>query len=304
MPPSERGVGLTQALVLGALQGPAELLPISSSAHTTLLPWLADWPYGELAPELRKSFEVALHAGAAGALALQMRGELARSLRDIDARGLATIVLALAPPALAGYLFERPIERRLGGPGSIAAGLLAGSIAMALADARPGRLAGMHSNKRAQARRPRGLAGILSGERIRARRAAEQAGALDGLALGLAQVAALAPGVSRNGATLAAARALGFTRADAQTLSWHAGLPVMAGASALKAWRLARGGLPRSAGSDLLVGAGAAFLSTAASARLTRRGAGARSLRPYVVYRCALAAVTLRRLRRTQNRDG
>ena len=69
-------VSIREAVALGALQGPTELLPVSSSAHTTLIPWLAGWSYAELDPELRKSFEVALHAGAGAALAIDMRAEL------------------------------------------------------------------------------------------------------------------------------------------------------------------------------------------------------------------------------------
>ena len=67
---------LRHAVALGLLQGPTELLPVSSSAHTTLIPWLAGWPYAELDAELRKSFEVALHAGAGLALAIDLRAEL------------------------------------------------------------------------------------------------------------------------------------------------------------------------------------------------------------------------------------
>ena len=63
-----RVLTLRHAMALGLLHGPTELLPISSSAHTSLVPWLAGWPYGTLDPELRKSFEVALHAGTAAAL--------------------------------------------------------------------------------------------------------------------------------------------------------------------------------------------------------------------------------------------
>ncbi|MGA7703869.1 MAG: undecaprenyl-diphosphate phosphatase, partial [Solirubrobacteraceae bacterium] len=73
--PTPRGASLgapkltvSQAFGLGLLHGPSELLPISSSAHTALVPWLAHWRYGELDPNLRKSFEVALHAGTAVAL--------------------------------------------------------------------------------------------------------------------------------------------------------------------------------------------------------------------------------------------
>jgi undecaprenyl-diphosphatase len=262
------------------LQGPTELLPVSSSAHTTLVPWLAGWSYPELDPELRKSFEVALHAGAAAALALDMRAELIGSARGLGPRRIAVVALSLAPPALAGYTLERTIERRLGGPRSIVAGLLAGAVAMAVADTRAG-----------------------NGER-----AERDAGPRDGLALGLAQAAALIPGISRNGATLTAARARGFAREDAQTLSWHAGLPVIFGASLLKiwrlrrAWRLRQGGAADAAAAALAVGAGTAFLSTALSARLLRRPrVSARSLLPYAVYRCTIAAIALLRLRRKQN---
>src|SRR2546429_8852480 len=62
-------IALRHAIALGLAQGPTELLPVSSSAHTTLLPFLARWPYAELDPALRRSFEVALHTGAGVALA-------------------------------------------------------------------------------------------------------------------------------------------------------------------------------------------------------------------------------------------
>src|SRR5271166_1895862 len=77
---------LRHAVVLGLLQGPTELLPISSSAHTTVIPWLAGWSYADLDGELRKSFEVALHAGAGLALAIHMRRELLRDATQLDRR--------------------------------------------------------------------------------------------------------------------------------------------------------------------------------------------------------------------------
>jgi undecaprenyl-diphosphatase len=256
------------AVVLGLAQGPTELLPISSSAHTALIPWLAGWSYSELDAEPRKSFEVALHAGAGLALAIEMRNELAEAAFELDRRRVGVIALSLAPPAVAGYALRRSIERRLGGPRTIAAGLLAGAVAMALADSHPGQ----------------------------GQRRSEDASPRDGLALGLAQAAALIPGVSRNGATLTAARARGFGRRDAQTLSWHAALPVILGASVLSGRRLAAGRTPRGMAGAMATGGGAAFLSTLASARMlegTRRDGC--SLLPYSVYRCLLAALVVRR---------
>ena len=87
--PERRARRCATPLALGLLQGPTELLPVSSSAHTALLPWLAGWPYAALDGERRKAFEVALHAGAGLALALDMRGELARAAGELDARRAA-----------------------------------------------------------------------------------------------------------------------------------------------------------------------------------------------------------------------
>lgn len=279
---------LWEAVALGALQGPTELLPVSSSGHTALVPWLAGWSYAELEPELRKSFEVALHAGAGVALAIDMRTELIEAARALNRRRVAVIALSLAPPAIAGYLLERPIERRLGGPRPIAAGLIAGAVTMALADLRTERQEG----------------DAPKGSTVRRTRQQEDAGPCDGLALGLAQAAALIPGVSRNGATLAASRARGFSREDAQALSWHAALGAILGASTLKGWRIWRRGVPDDARPALAAGAGVSFVSTTASAKLLRRSpVGGRRLLPYAIYRCTIAVVTLERLRRAQNRS-
>jgi undecaprenyl-diphosphatase len=278
MPPAESALPLRHAVALGLLQGPAELLPISSSAHTTLIPWLAGWPYAQLDGELRKSFEVAVHAGAGAALAISMRHELLAEAALIDGRRLGVIALALAPPALAGYTLGKPIERRLGGPRSIAAGLLVGALAMAIADRR----------------------GRASGEVGRTR---DSATAGDGLALGLAQAAALVPGISRNGATLAAARARGFDRRTAHALSWHTGLPVIFGASLLKATSMRDGAIPRQQRAAFAAGAASAFLSTLASATATRRvWRGESSLLPFALYRGLLAAIVISRLRPRDSR--
>jgi undecaprenyl-diphosphatase len=270
MPPDSTRLSPRHALALGLAQGPTELLPISSSAHTTLIPLLLGWPYAELDNELRKSFELALHAGAGAALALDMRHELLAAGALLDRRRVGVIALSLLPAALAGLALRASIERRLGGPRAIAAGLAAGAVAMALVEARA----------------PAGA------------RSQRQARAVDGLALGLAQAVALAPGVSRYGATLTVARARGFAAADAQELSWHAALPVMLGASALEAVRLARRGLPDGAGGPLALGAAGAFVATALSARVLRRQRRAlRSLLPFALYRLALAAMLARRSR-------
>lgn len=257
-----------RALALGFVQGPAELLPVSSSAHIVLLPWLAGWDWDRLDPEIRKSFEVALHAGAAAALLIGQRQTIAEELRSFDGRRALVLGLSFLPAAVVGYTLERPIERRLGGPKATAIGLLAGAAAMLAADTRP-------------QRRGRG-----------------DATAADGLALGVAQAAALAPGVSRNGVTLAAARWRRFSRDQANLLSRTIALPIIVGATILKGVRLRRRGTSPTLRRSMAIGAGASFASTLASQRLIRLVERDRALWPYAAYRAALAAIVLRKLRR------
>ncbi len=281
------------------MQGPTEVLPVSSSAHIALLSRLAGWPHAQQEAELHNSLEVALHAGTAVALlaysgmlaetgmltksgcpspsakrvsseSAALRGELGQaaglsSAAGLDARALVTAALVLTPPALVGYLLERRLERRPSNPRELATGLALGGAAMAWADARPG---------------TRNLADF---------------GPRDGLALGLAQALALFPGVSRNGAALTAARARGFAREDAHALSWRAGLPVIAGAAGLKASRLVQRGALPGAVPALAAGAGAAFLSTLACAPLIRPGRRGRALWPFALYRAGLALVAATR---------
>jgi undecaprenyl-diphosphatase len=257
-----------RAVALGLVQGPAELLPVSSSAHIILIPWLAGWEWTELDPEVRKSFEVALHAGAAAALLIGQRETIAEELRSFDARRALVLGLSFLPAAIVGYTLERPIEERLGGPRATAAGLLAGAAAMLIADRRP-------------QRRGRG-----------------EATAADGIVLGLAQAAALAPGVSRNGVTLAAARWRGFSRDQANLLSRTIALPIIVGASALKGVRLARRGVAPPLRRSMAIGVVASFSSTLASQRLIRLVERDRALWPYAAYRAGLAAAVLAKLRR------
>jgi undecaprenyl-diphosphatase len=262
-----------EAVALGALHGPAELLPISSSGHLTLVPWLLGWEYADLDGELRKAFEIALHAGTGAALLIALRDEVAEVARRPSRRLLCLITLSFAPPALVGYVLQRPIERRLGTPGTIAAALIAGGVAMAWADRRP------------------------------QVRGSEDAGPLDAVCLGLGQACALVPGVSRNGATLVAARLRRFAREDADRLSRHVALPVIAGAAALKAVRLRGSGLPPRMRLPFLLGAVTSFASTLGSSRLIGRLEPDRSLAPYAAYRIGLAAAAIGRLARQEAMD-
>lgn len=247
------------------MHGPAELLPISSSAHVSIVPWLLGWSYDELDSADRKSFEVALHAGTAVALVLRR----ARAGTPGTSRPpLRLLALACLPPAIAGYAFEGTIERRLSTPRAVAGGLLAGSMMMALGDRAP------------------------------QRRSIDQAQVPDGLSLGLAQAAALLPGVSRRAATESVARLRGFRRPDAAELSRVVGLPVIAGAAGLRAARLLERRLDRSLRTGFVLGAGAAFGSTLAAGRWFDAAASDGSPLPWAGYRLALAGAIAARIRR------
>ena len=217
-----------EAAALGLVQGAAELLPVSSSAHVGALPWLLGWECAGWPAARRKELEVALHFGAAVALA----PALLRALPDAR-----TLALSFGPPAVLGYGLERHIEERLGTPTAVAGGLLAGAAALAAADRAPGSRQGSPT-------------------------------AADALALGLAQAAALAPGVSRAGATLAAARARGYDRPSASALSLGVSGPVLAGATALKAARIAGRRAPWAERRVALVAAASAFAATRAAVRV------------------------------------
>jgi undecaprenyl-diphosphatase len=262
------GLPAHRAVILGFVQGPAELLPVSSSAHIVLVPWLAGWDWDAIDPEVRKSFEVALHTGAAAALLIGQRRLIGEELRSFDARRAALLVLSFAPAAAVGYFCERPIEERLGGPRATAFGLLIGAGLMLAADTR---------------------------EQLRGR---GEATPTDGLALGVAQAAALAPGISRNGVTLAAARWRRFSRAQANLLSRTIALPIIVGATGLKGARLAKRGTTPQLRKTLAVGIAASFASTLASQRLIGLVERDRALWPYAAYRAGLAGLVLAKLRR------
>jgi undecaprenyl-diphosphatase len=240
------------------------LLPVSSSGHLVLVPSLLGWPYGRLDADVRKTFEVALHAGAGLALAWLLREDAKAALRD----PLGTALLA-GPAAAIGFALEPVIEQRLSDPGVAAVAQIASGCALAAADANP-----------------RGARHLLEGS------------GLDRFLIGVAQAAALVPGVSRNGATLTAARALGFSRHDAARLSWRAGLPLIAGATALKLVRVAQRGIDPDLRAPFAAGAAAAFASTLAARPLLRLAE--RPYAPIAAYRLALGALALRRPHRLQ----
>ena len=198
----------------GCCTARSELVPVSSSGHVAALPWLLGWEVAGWDGARRKELEVALHAGAAAALLIVLRPG-ARCGR--------------------GCWPRRCCRRRRSGSRSSG---------------------GSRSGSARRRRWPRGCSPARAGAGARRPRRGRRAttatpACATALALGCAQAAALIPGVSRNGATLAAGRARGFGRAGASRLSWEVALPVLAGASALKGGaRRAQGAAQRAAARD------------------------------------------------------
>ena len=216
VPAQETGIDLLQAIVLGIVQGLTEFLPISSSAHLVLFPWLFGWRDPGLA------FDVALHIGTIAAVLLYFRRDLlgivaalwrgiaARApLAEPDARLGFLIVAGSLPAAIIGFLAEEPIDAFFHRPE--AQGLALAIIAAMLIGV--------------------GLLMALAERAARHRREIKDLRPRDALLIGLAQAAALVPGVSRSGSTLTAGLFLNFRRADAARFSFLLSLPITGGAA-------------------------------------------------------------------------
>ena len=212
---------LLQAILLGILQGATEFIPVSSSGHLVLLPWLLDWPEPGLA------FDAIVHWGTVLAVLAVFWRDLyrlllagleslrTRSLADPDARIAWWIVIGTVPAAVIGYLFQDFFKALFGTPVAAAGLLLVTGVILSLSE----RL----------------------GTR---RREAEDMSWLDALLVGLAQAAAIAPGISRSGATIAAGLFLGVKRAAAARFSFLLVVPAILGAGILSLLDLAsKGGL-------------------------------------------------------------
>lgn len=201
-----------QALVLGVVQGLTELLPISSSAHLILVPWLGDWTYLKEHDGFNQTFGVGLHLGTLVAVAAYFRRDIVtltraflRSLRkrradSQDERVAWLVAVTTVPAAILGALGESVIAERLGEPWQIAILLAVFAIVLWLAD------------------------------RTEPRRETADLRPRHALAIGFAQSLALAPGVSRSGITISAARLLGLDRDSAARLSFLLLVPITFGA--------------------------------------------------------------------------
>ena len=205
-------LGHSAAFVMGALQGVTEFLPISSSAHLILLPWLFGWQD----PLLNSlTFDVALHVGTLVAVVayfwsdwmelLKAVPQLARPQQSQPAMMLLAVIIATIPAAIAGILFQKPIEAYLRSPLQIAVVLAVMGLVIAFID-----------------------------RRSTATRELTSLTWRDAVWIGVAQTLALMPGVSRSGATMSAGRALKFDRAAAARFSFLLSMPITLAAVVMK----------------------------------------------------------------------
>jgi undecaprenyl-diphosphatase len=265
-----------QALVLGIVQGLTELLPVSSSGHLILVPWLGEWTYLEQHDAFNQTFDVALHLGTLVAVVAYFRHDIAelavalagsvarRRIRTSAERTAWVVAVATVPAAVVGAAGESLIAEHLGEPWQIAILLAVFGAVLWLADRRP------------------------------ERRSMDEVGLWGAFGIGCAQALSLMPGVSRSGITISAARFLGLTRDQAARLSFLLLAPITFGAVLLKGVTdVLLGDLPAGWEGPFLIGtlaaAGSALLAIQALLGYVRR----HDYSVFVIYRLIAAAIVL-----------
>jgi undecaprenyl-diphosphatase len=264
-----------EALLLGVVQGLTEFLPISSSGHLIVVPWLQDYTFLTEDESFNKTFDVALHAGTLIAAVAFFRSELwrliagfvaavrKRAIETSEERLAVAIAIGTIPAVIAGGLASDFIDEHLGEPWMIAIQLIFFGALLDWADRRP-------------QRRP------LQRTELR-----------DGGWIGLAQVLALAPGTSRSGITITAARFLGLDRDAAARFSFLLLIPIVAGATLFKGIGAVHDGLPSGVAGPMVVGTLAAAISGYAAIVFLLRLVRTVSYRPFVLYRYAAGVAIL-----------
>ncbi len=267
-----------QAALIGLLQGLTEFIPISSSAHLELAPWIAGWQTEGLIGSL--AFDVFLHLGTLVALLVYFARDWVRYARawvasvrerriggDPDRRIAWLLIVATIPAALIGFALEGFIEDTFHGNTdgarlAIAGFLVLGAIGLWLAD----RLG----------RETRGLSDVtLPGA----------------LTIGLSQALALFPGISRSGATITAGRALGLNREAAARFSFLLATPITFGAGLYGSRRLLTETHTGTEWLAIAVGFAVAVLSGLMAIGFLLAWLRRRSLAAFSVYRILFAAV-------------
>ncbi|MEP6976472.1 MAG: undecaprenyl-diphosphatase UppP [Thermoleophilia bacterium] len=263
-----------QALALGITQGLTELLPISSSGHLILVPWIGDWHYLETHQSFNKTFDVALHLGTLLAVILYFWGDVVRyvgawfrsvghrAIRDDDERLAWYILAATVPAALAGAVGEETIEKHLGQPWQIAIFLSVFGVLLWVAD------------RSAQVQKIQDL----------------RFGAA--FLIGISQILALMPGTSRSGITITAGRFAKLDRDSAARFSFLLLIPIVFGAVLYKGVKhVVLESLPAGSTGPFIVGTLAAAAVGLVAIDFLLGYVRRHDYTPFVVYRLIAAAV-------------
>ena len=253
--------------MLGLVQGLTEFLPISSSGHLILAPWLFGWnDFNNIAIE--KAFDTALHLGTLVAVLFYLRADLVPYVREglkvvvapktankAVGRRAWLFVLSAVPAGIAGAIGEDWITEKLGTPALVAISLMVFGLVLLWADRQTGT------------------------------RDLDSLSTRDALLIGAAQIIALNPGTSRSGVTITAARKFGYSRDAAARVSFLMSVPVIGGAVLLKLAKLAKDGIPDGLMTPMIVGIIAAGISGWIAMWGMIRLLRSRSFTPFVMYR-------------------
>lgn len=272
-------MSILHAIVLGIVQGLTEFLPISSSGHLVLVPWIFGWSDFDTA-QTAKAFDTALHLGTLAAVLIYLRKDLIIYITQgsqliFNRKQPATqagrrawlLVLSAVPAGIVGAAFEEKITEKLGSPALISVSLIVFGVVLIWADRRA-----VSKNY------------LQTVDSLTLR---------DALVIGTAQVLALNPGTSRSGITITAARLSGFSREAAARLSFLMSVPIIAGAVFFKLAKLVRDGIPDGLFMPMLVGIVVAGISGWLAMWSMIRLVQTKTFAPYVLYRCLIGTGVL-----------
>ena len=295
---------ILHAIILGITQGLSEFLPISSSGHLKLVPWLLGWDDFSRNPGLETTFDIALHLGTLVGAVAYFRDDLVRlaragfgALRPRRRRTRTAALVAEEGPIETGVELapgpDRPTDRSTDRDASLAWLLLLSAV--------PAGMTGvLFKDTFARIGETEWLIGLLLivfglvllvADRLGGERDADRFTVRDALLMGIAQAAALQPGVSRSGATITMSRAIGFRRDAAARLSFLMSLPIIGGAVLYEGLgALVGDGIPGAFLPAFAAGVVASGITGFAAVWATLRIVRTRTFTPFVVYRCMVGA--------------
>jgi undecaprenyl-diphosphatase len=264
-------VSILHAIILGITQGLSEYLPISSSGHLIIVPWLFGWDDFAGNESLEKTFDVALHLGTLVGAVAYFRHDIVRLSkaavtrpRSSDGRLGWLVAISSVPAAVTGALFADTIEENTDQLWLIAVMIIAGALLLALADG------------------------------VRGKRTIDEVGLADALAMGAGQALALQPGVSRSGVTITVGRFMGLGRDGAARFAFLMSLPITAGALLFKWFDVqGDGGIPADFRAPFLWGIVASGVTGYIAVWGTLKLIRTHSFAPFVLYRLVLGVSIL-----------